>query len=338
MSSVLADIALQVDLVDIALMTLLVVVAVAIVRLRDLFEVVVLSGIFSLLSACIFTTLDAVDVAFTEAAVGAGISTVLFLTTLSLTSRREASQYKHSRAGIVVCLVTGGALVYGTLDMPRFGDPEAPVHQHVAPRYIGESPREIGVPNMVTSVLASYRGYDTLGETAVIFTAGLTVLLLLRRSEAQAAGGAGGAPRDGDAMRDAMVLRVMSKLFIPLILLFALYVQFHGDFGPGGGFQAGVIFAAAFVLYSIINGIEHTRKIAPPDRVEIFVSLGLLLYIVTGLASFFTGGNFLEYKVLADDAIAGEHIGIILIELGVGITVAAVMINTYVHFSSRGRT
>lgn len=337
MSSLLADIALQVDLVDIALMTLLVIVAIAIIRLRDLFEVVVLSGIFSLLSACIFTTLDAVDVAFTEAAVGAGISTVLFLTTLSLTSRREASQYKHSRAGIVVCLVTGGALVYGTLDMPHFGDPEAPVHQHVAPRYIGESPREIGVPNMVTSVLASYRGYDTLGETAVIFTAGLTVLLLLRRSGPGDAHKAVDERRDGAAMRDAMVLRVMSKLFIPLILLFALYVQFHGDFGPGGGFQAGVIFAAAFVLYSMINGIEHTRKIAPPDRVEIFISLGLLLYIGTGLASFFTGGNFLEYKVLAADAVAGEHLGIILIELGVGITVAAVMINTYVHFSSRGR-
>ena len=114
-------------------------------------------------------------------------------------------------------------------------------------------------------------------------------------------------------------------------------MQFHGDFGPGGGFQAGVIFAAAFVLYSMINGIEHTRKIAPPDRVEIFISLGLLLYIGTGLASFFTGGNFLEYKVLAADAVAGEHLGIILIELGVGITVAAVMINTYVHFSSRRR-
>ena len=337
MSSLLADIALQVDLVDIALMTLLVVVAIAIIRLRNLFEVVVLSGIFSLLSACIFTTLDAVDVAFTEAAVGAGISTVLFLTTLSLTSRRAASQYRHSRAGIVVCLVTGGALVYGTVDMPHFGDPEAPVHQHVAPRYIGESPREIGVPNMVTSVLASYRGYDTLGETAVIFTAGLTVLLLLRRSGPGDAHKAVDERRDSAAMRDAMVLRVMSKLFIPLILLFALYVQFHGDFGPGGGFQAGVIFAAAFVLYSMINGIEHTRKIAPPDRVEIFISLGLLLYIGTGLASFFTGGNFLEYKVLAADAVAGEHLGIILIELGVGITVAAVMINTYVHFSSRRR-
>ena len=142
---------------------------------------------------------------------------------------------------------------------------------------------------------------------------------------------------DGAAMRDAMVLRVMTKLFIPLILLFALYVQFHGDFGPGGGFQAGVIFAAAFVLYSMINGIEHTRNIVPPARVEIFVSLGLLLYIGTGLASIYTGGNFLEYKVLAADAVAGEHLGIILIELGVGITVAAVMINTYVHFSSRGR-
>ena len=138
-------------------------------------------------------------------------------------------------------------------------------------------------------------------------------------------------------MSDQPILRVIAKMFIPFLMLFALYVQFHGDFGPGGGFQAGVIFAAAFVLYSMINGIEHTRNIVPPARVEIFVSLGLLLYIGTGLASFFTGGNFLEYKVLAADAVAGEHLGIILIELGVGITGAAVMINTSVHFSSRRR-
>lgn len=343
MSDFITDIVLQVDFVDIALLAFLIIVAVAIIRVRDLFAAVVLLGIFSLLSASIFTTLDAVDVAFTEAAVGAGISTVLFLSTLALTAREEKSQYRHSLSGILVCLLTGGALIYGTLDMPHFGDPDAPIHQHVAPRYIVESPEEIGVPNMVTSVLASYRGYDTLGETTVIFTAGLTVLLLLRRDRRSR--DRDPAPpatvttdrRGSHAMQHAMVLRVLSKPLIPLILLFALYVQFHGDFGPGGGFQAGVIFAAAFVLYALIYGLEEARRVAPPARVQIFVALGLLLYIGTGLASLFAGGNFLEYKVLAHEATHGEHLGILFIELGVGITVAAVMINTFVHFASRGR-
>ncbi len=138
-----------------------------------------LFGIYSLLSAGIFLVLDAVDVAFTEAAVGAGISTVLMLSTLALTERKEKEPRHKAVLPLLVVLVTGAALVYGTLDMPDFGDPKAPVHQHVAPRYIQQSPAEIGVPNMVTSVLASYRGYDTLGEVTVIFTAGMGVLALL---------------------------------------------------------------------------------------------------------------------------------------------------------------
>ena len=317
--------------IDVVLMTFLAVIAVAIIQVRDLFAAVVLTGIFSLISACIFTSLDAVDVAFTEAAVGAGLATVLFLAALSLTGPREKVQHQHSWSGLCVCLLTGGALIYGTLDMPHLGDPNAPVHQHVAPRYITESPEEIGIPNMVTSVLASYRGYDTLGEVTVIFTAGLAVLLLLHGSRsAQEADG-------GESMRHAMILRVVSKLFIPLILLFALYVQFHGDFGPGGGFQAGVLFAAAFILYALIYGVEEVRRVAPAGRVQVFFSLGLLLYIGTGLACLLAGGNFLEYKVLASDPTRGEHYGILLIELGVGITVAAVVISVFCHFASRER-
>ncbi|GAB4357394.1 MAG: DUF4040 domain-containing protein [Gammaproteobacteria bacterium] len=154
-------------------------IAFAIIRLRGLLVVVMLSGIFSLHSAVILLSLDAVDVAFTEAAVGAGISTVLMLATLSLTGSKEREKPPHTVLPILVVVATGAALIYGTLDMPRFGDPEAPVHQHVAPRYIEESPREVGIPNMVTSVLASYRGYDTLGEVTVIFTAGIGVMLLL---------------------------------------------------------------------------------------------------------------------------------------------------------------
>lgn len=154
-------------------------IAFAIIRQRGLMVVVMLSGMYSLHSAVILLALDAVDVAFTEAAVGAGISTVLMLATLSLTDSKEREKSPHTLLPIIVVVATGAALIYGTLDMPRFGDPGAPIHQHVAPRYIEESPKEVGVPNMVTSVLASYRGYDTLGEVTVIFTAGIGVMLLL---------------------------------------------------------------------------------------------------------------------------------------------------------------
>lgn len=161
------------------LLTFLAITALAVVVLRDLFAVVMLFGIYGLLSASIFLTLDAVDVALTEAAVGAGISTVLMLGTLALTSRKEKTPTHKALLPLLVVVVTGAALVYATLDMPRWGDPKAPIHQHVAPRYIQDAPRETGIPNVVTSVLASYRGYDTLGEVTVIFTAGIGVMLLL---------------------------------------------------------------------------------------------------------------------------------------------------------------
>ncbi|RLA06942.1 MAG: DUF4040 domain-containing protein [Gammaproteobacteria bacterium] len=138
-----------------------------------------LTGIFSLLSALWFLILDAVDVSFTEAAVGAGISTVLMLGTLSLTKSEEKTSNHSQIIPLFVVFVTGGVLIYGTLDMPDFADPLAPIHTHVAPHYIEKSGAEIGVPNIVTSVLASYRGFDTLGEVTVIFTAGVGVLLLL---------------------------------------------------------------------------------------------------------------------------------------------------------------
>ncbi len=177
-------------LLDILLMGFLAVTALAAIRLRDLFAVVMLFGIYSLLAAGLFVVMDAVDVAFTEAAVGAGVSTVLMLGTLALTERREKAPTHRPLLPLVVVFITGAALVYGTLDMPAFGDPDAPIHRHVAPRYIEESPKEIGIPNIVTSVLASYRGYDTLGEVAVIFTAGIGVLALL--------GVGGGRPPGGE--------------------------------------------------------------------------------------------------------------------------------------------
>ena len=151
----------------------------AIVRIRNLFAVVMLGSIYSLLAAAMFVVLDAVDVAFTEAAVGAGISTVLALGTLALTTDKEKPPTHTKIVPLCVVLLTGAALIYGTLDLAPFGSPQAPAHNHLAPSYLKEAQDKTTVPNIVTAVLASYRGYDTLGEVTVVFIAGIGVILLL---------------------------------------------------------------------------------------------------------------------------------------------------------------
>jgi multicomponent Na+:H+ antiporter subunit B len=166
------------------------VLVLALIVQRNLFSVVVLAGIYSFLMATVLVALDAVDVAMTEASVGAGISTVLLLGALHLCGGEEAKPIARPWLPLAVTLVIVGALVYGTLGLPAFSDPQAPIHTHVVPRYLTQALAETGVPNVVTAVLASYRGYDTLGETVVVFTAGIGVIALLRRAR---------RPKEGDA-------------------------------------------------------------------------------------------------------------------------------------------
>jgi multicomponent Na+:H+ antiporter subunit B len=138
-------------------------------------------------------------------------------------------------------------------------------------------------------------------------------------------------------MKNKAVLRVSSKLLMPPIMLFALYVQFHGDFGPGGGFQAGVIFASAFILYALLFGVAEARRVAPAGVVRATLAFGVLLYAGTGVAGLLLGGNYLNYSVLADDQVAGQHLGILIIEFGVGMTVASAMITVFFIFAGRDR-
>ncbi|HIM25932.1 MAG TPA: DUF4040 domain-containing protein [Rhodospirillales bacterium] len=323
------------NIIVLSLMGFMAVIGFAVARLRNLFAVVMLTGLFSLTAAVLYVILDAVDVAFTEAAVGAGISTVLMLGTLALTSSEERVEKSGgSKWALVLVVVTGCVLVYGTLDMPPFGDPTAAIHHHVAPYYLEKSGQEIGLPNVVTSVLASYRGYDTLGEVFVIFTAAIGVLLIIgrpqfgrRRSHRMLVG------ELHESMRTNVILRVGSKLLIPVILLFALYVQWHGDFGPGGGFQAGVIFASGFILYALIFDIDTARTMIPARTTRLFLVFGVLLYTGVGVAGLFLGGNFLDYSVLAANPVSGQHLGILLVEFGVGLTVAAAMISIFFTFA-----
>ena len=171
------------QLVIVVLLTFLIVCTVGIIYLRDLLAAAILLGIYSLTAAGIFIVMDAVDVAFTEAAVGAGISTILLLGCLSHTTHIQKPQSHNNFWAIIMVSLTGLLLVYGTLDMPRYGDPLSPAQTHpdLAQRFIHESAGEVGMPNVVTSVLASYRGYDTLGEVVVVFSAGIAVLALLGR-------------------------------------------------------------------------------------------------------------------------------------------------------------
>ena len=136
-------------------------------------------------------------------------------------------------------------------------------------------------------------------------------------------------------MKDDLVLRVIGKPLIPFILLFALYVQFHGDFGPGGGFQAGVIVAASIIFYALIHGVAATRRLVPDSLVETMLASGVLIYAGVGLAGLLLGGNYLDYFVLDSDPVHGQHRGIFWVEVGVATTVSGVMLKIYYMFASR---
>ena len=170
--------------IDIVLLTFLVITAFVILRVRHLLAVAMLFGLYSLLVAGLFLVLDAPDVAFTEAAVGTGIATVLMLATLAATRvANEKPSKGFPTSALIITLVTGGLMIYGTHNIANMGDPEAPQHQTVAKRFIEKGQEETGVPNLVTAVLASYRGFDTLGEVTVVFTAAVGIGLLLFRRE-----------------------------------------------------------------------------------------------------------------------------------------------------------
>lgn len=304
--------------------------------MKDLFAVVMLSSIYGLLTASFFVAMDAVDVAFTEASVGAGISTLLLLVAIAKTKRSEHPIRHKPILALIVVIITGGLLIYGTFDMPYFGSAQAPAQLHVSSRYINDSFEEVGIPNMVTSVLASYRGFDTLGEIVVIFTAGIAILGLLsvhnqKVSERQI------LTINKSMHKQHLILRIVAKILIPFILLFSLYVQFHGEYGPGGGFQAGVIFATAIILYAMLFGLGTARRAINLNLIRLLAAIGILLFGGTGMVSFLSGANFLDYNVLFDNPIVGQHLGIIFIELGVGLTVASVMIIIFFSFTGHGQ-
>lgn len=326
----------MIDTLGLFTLTFVAIAAVATVMSRNLFVSSMWFGIFSLMMATNFFILDAADVALTEAAVGAGVSTVLFMGALALTSEHEHFKEKFAFFPLLLLVLLFGVLFVVSFDQPLLGDPMAPVHQHVAPWYLSETPKLIDIPNVVTAILASFRGYDTLGEVIVVFTAGIGVLSVLgfRPKRPQRLSNEAMASNTRGVQHHS-ILRVVGKLIIPFLMLFALVVQFHGKYTPGGGFSAGALFAAAVMLYGILEGADRSSKVMPQRTMLILASMGATLYTGVGIVSMLLGGTFLDYNVLASNPLDGQYLGILLVEFGVGLTVTTVLIMIFNAIANR---
>ena len=323
----------MVTLFGFVLLTLMVVTAVAVVVIPNLFVAVMLMSIFSLLMAVTFFILDAPDVALTEAAIGAGMSTILFLGALGLIAEREPPARGRQWLPLAVIALTAFTLIYATFDKPRLGDPAAPIHGHVAPWYLEQTPVLMDMPNVVTAILAGFRAYDTLGEVLVILTAGLGVMLILANGRPELS--RKGRPSLAGGLRHHLIPRVIGRFLIPFIVLFGLYLQFHGDLGPGGGFQAGAIIAVGIVLHALLEGEAAGRAIVPTPVLLGLMAGGALLFCAVGVAGMLLGGNYLDYAAFSADPVSGQQLGIHLVEVGVGITVTGTLVAAFHAFADR---
>ena len=237
-------------------------------------------------------------------------------------------QQLFQRFGWLPFVAAAAILFYAARDLPTMGDPAAPASTHVSPRYIEKAVEETGATNMVTAVLADYRAYDTLGETVVIFTAGLACLLVLGAFAPARSGPTGPTGKDAMAYQfGSDIVDATSRLLIPFIILFAVYVVVHGHTSPGGGFQGGAICAAAIILVRLVRGRAPGLKLLPSYTVAI-ASIGVLVYTGTGLVSLFFEKNFLDYSGLPLPFHGGHlrEMGSLSVETGVFIGVTAVMV------------
>lgn len=268
--------------------------------------------------------------------------------------------------GLITTLVCGALLLFYSMDFPDYGDVASPASSHLSPYYIENTIKDSHVPNIVTSVLADYRGYDTMYETTVVLAAGLACFFLLRRRQSKNPPArfyrhvptgvtlrieeGGKLPADDSTVftrmdslwtPDSLIIRNTCRLVIGFIQLFALYVVAHGHYSPGGGFQGGVLLASSIILFAISNDLRTSLKRVKEKTAALLGSLGVIIYAGTALLCLLLGANFLDYKALASilgtDAVMARSYGILFVEIGVAFAVMAVMIWLYYNLSSAGK-
>lgn len=241
--------------------------------------------------------------------------------------------------GFITVIITGSLLLFAQRDFPGWGDVEAPASSYrLSQHYITQTYQETKVPNMVTAVLADYRGYDTLFETVVVFTAGIAIIGILRVV------GAGREKRPEPRLTETkpdLIIETTCRLLLPIIQLFALYVVAHGHHSPGGGFQGGVIFGAGFILLALARDLRAAQNWVPEKRVLNLAGAGVLIYAGFGVAALLLGANFLDYArldgLLPGDAKMARYHSMLGVEIGVAFTVAAIIFSIYSNLASNGK-
>lgn len=331
--------------IDLSVLSLIVICGFATIMVKDLLSAAIIFGAYSFLMCLLWTEMGAVDVAFTEASVGAGVSTILFIAATFQTSRIVKAR-RHGRLiskliGFLAAVVLGLVLLAAESDFPPFADPGSPASLHLSPYYITHTITDTAVPNMVTSVLADYRGFDTMFETAVIFAAGLAVIAILRRSRRKDPEELPETYTISEGYKDT-IIRFISRQLVPFMQLFALYVVAHGHHSPGGGFQGGVILGASFILLAITYDLKLVLSRMNEKWNVLLGNIGVLLYAGIGFVCLLLGANFLDYSILhkilpATGPIMARSHGMLGIEIGVAIAVMAIVVTIYVNLSSHGK-
>lgn len=243
--------------------------------------------------------------------------------------------------GLFVVLLTGLVLIYAESDFPSWGDPQSPANTHVSNYYLENSLKDTNVPNVVTTVLADYRGFDTMFETCVIFVAGIAIIAILRRSRRQQADFLR-QDHESSMKSDSIIVQTSCRLMIPPMQLFALYVIAHGHHSPGGGFQGGVILGASLILLAIAYDLQKALGKMSEKKTILIAAIGILIYSGIGTVCVLLGGNFLDYSqwhVLlpaTDEVMARSH-GMLGVEIGVALTVMAIMFSIYKDLASHGK-
>lgn len=265
----------------------------------------------------------------------------------------------------ISCILLAMTMLYVASDFPVWGDPQSPAALHVSPHYIEQAVPETKVPNIVSALLADYRGYDTMFETAVVFTAAMACFFILRMLGCEMPGqklyrhletgilirttpkvnipiGSSFKRVESVSQRYDFITAKISRLLVPFLQIFALYVIAHGHYSPGGGFQGGVMFGASFILIALTGGLSEALKRLSEQRAIFLAALGVLIYAGTGLLCMFLGKNFLDYHILSQwlpdtTAVKARYHAMLIVEIGVAFTVTAIMFTIYATLSSKGR-
>jgi len=238
---------------------------------------------------------------------------------------------------LVLLILAGLVLLRATADLPDWADPASPASLNLSPAFIEQAYHDTHTPNIVTAVLADYRGYDTMFETVVVLAAGLIIMVILRRTPRKRQKV---LPRRPQRQGRDIIIQGAAHLIIPVMQIFALYVLAHGHYSPGGGFQGGVIFGASFILLALCHNLQFTMARFQEKTVLLCCAVGVLVYAGIGLLCLLLGLNLLDYAALSpvlgvSPAMARSY-GILGVEIGVGITVMAIMVSLYYDLASGG--